>query len=44
MILTFVGNEKHLNNEEIKEIMEMPNLNRASNYLLGLELRNRTEW
>jgi len=44
MILTFVGNEKHLSNEEINEILKRDDINITSLKTLSHEKMNRNKW
>jgi hypothetical protein len=45
MILTFVGNKKHLTNKELKEIKKLSYLNGINVSEINVELKkNRTDW
>jgi hypothetical protein len=45
MILTFVGNKKHLTNKELKEIKKLSYLNSFNVSEISVELKkNRTDW
>ena len=44
MKLVYLGNTKHLSNEEINDLLNNPDLNGTSKAELLAELRSRTKW